>query len=319
MPASIRRSRAARWRVPLLAVPFLAAVPLPPSTGAAAPAAAPVRPMASSSTDTAWVLRFSDEFDGPGLDATKWSPGFGWGDTSGNTVGVCDPDQNSVEDGLLVQRIVRRGSGRRPFRVGCINSRGRHAQLFGYWEARIRAAGCRGSRSSFWAKPDDESWPPELDVVEVYGDDRSRADLTIHWWEDGEHEKSKGRHHGPDFWAGFHVFGAEWSPTEVVWHIDGVEVHRTRRGARHMDDGGPFYTMVEAQVVRASSLCGRWPYYSAQHVDYVRIWDRPAVRPVLGSGSRSGTRPAPRDRRAGSGRRPGVLWDGPARTGWIRP
>ena len=302
MPARNHRHRLGRWSLPLLAaVPLLS-----PAVEAASPpsAARPLAPMASSSA-AGWVLRFNDEFDGRALDRSKWSDGFGWGDTSGNTVGVCDPDHNSVTDGMLVQRIERQGSGARPFRVGCINSRNRHAQLFGYWEARIRAAGCRGARSAFWAKPNDESWPPELDVVEIYGDERRRADLTIHWREDGVHEKSKGRYRGPNFWSDFHVFGAEWTPAEVIWYVDGVERHRTSRGARFMDDGGPFYTMIEAQVVRRSSLCGRWPSYSAQYVDYVRIWDRPGMRPL--AGTRTGTPPAPPGPEARSKRQPRLL------------
>lgn len=233
-----------------------------------------IAPMASSGGG--WNLRFADEFDGSGLDPTKWSSGFGWGDTSRSTVGVCDPDLNQVEDGVLVQRVERRGGGRNPFRVGCINSRDRFAQLYGYWEARMRAVGCRGSRAAFWAKPNDESWPPELDIVEVYGDNRTEAQFTNHWQERGRHRKSKDRFSGPNFNAQFHVFGAEWTPTEIIWYVDGVERFRTKEGTPYMNDGGAFYTMIEAQVLRRSSRCGEWPYYSAQYIDYVRIWQRPS-------------------------------------------
>jgi beta-glucanase (GH16 family) len=224
---------------------------------------------------TGWVLEFEDEFDGTALDPAKWASGFGWGNTSRSTFGYCDPDHNEVDGGRLEQRIERRPQGGMPFSVGCINSRGRFAQLYGFWEARIRMAGCRGARGAFWGKPDDESWPPEIDIVEVYGDHRQEAQLTLHWSERGTHYKSKDTFTDPDFSAGFHVYGAEWTPTETIWFVDGVERFRTPRGARHMDDGGPFYTMLEAQVVRADSACGTWPYYSSQFVDYVRVWSRP--------------------------------------------
>ncbi|MDQ3945427.1 MAG: glycoside hydrolase family 16 protein, partial [Actinomycetota bacterium] len=241
-----------------------------PAGGQARPAAVAVAPYGAP--DGAWRLEFEDDFDGDSLDETKWSSGFGWGETSGNTVGYCDPDHNIVSDGVLEQRIERRTQGGMPFSVGCINSRARFSQLYGYWEASIRMAGCRGARGAFWAKPDDESWPPELDVVEVYGDDRDRADLTIHWEERGDYQRDKGNFTGPDFSAGFHVFAARWSPEETIWYIDGVEVRRTTAGTRFMNDGGAFYTMIEAQVIRESSRCGEWPYYSSQYVDYVRIW-----------------------------------------------
>lgn len=243
-----------------------------PVGGAAEAPAVEVTPYGEP--EGAWQLTFEDDFDGDSLDPTKWSSGFGWGEVSGNTVGYCDPDHNIVSDGLLEQRIERRPQGGMPFSVGCINSRARYSQLYGYWEASIRMAGCKGARGAFWAKPDNESWPPELDVVEVYGDDRDRADLTIHWEQRGDYRRDKGYFTGPDFSAGFHVFAAEWGPEETIWYVDGVERRRTPTGAHFMNDGGAFYTMIEAQVIDAASRCGQWPYYSSQYVDYVRIWSR---------------------------------------------
>lgn len=265
---SLRRQRNRPSKVLCLAcLPVLVAGGPPPPIPSG-----PVKPFGADSPS--WSLRFADEFDGTTLDADKWRSGFGWGPTSDNTVGFCDPDNNIVGGGALIQRVERRSQRGRPFSVGCINGRDRFRQLYGFWEARIRTVGCRGSRAAFWAKPNDESWPPELDVVEVYGDDRQEAELTVHWEKDGEHLEHKGRYRGPDFSADFHIFGAEWKPDEVIWYIDGVERFRTRRGAYMMNDGGPFYTMIEAQVVRASSSCGRWPYYSQQYIDYVRIWEK---------------------------------------------
>lgn len=251
---------------------LLVAVGGVPTGVAARPSDLPLRPYGM--TDGEWILEFEDEFEGSSLDDTKWGSGFGWGDVSRGTYGYCDPDNNVVSDGVLVQTIERRPQAGMPFSVGCINSRQRFAFLYGYWEARIRAPGCRGGRGAFWAKPDDESWPPELDVVEVYGDRRQVADLTLHWNQRGDYSRSKGQYAGPDFTADFHVFAAEWTPEETIWYIDGVERRRIRAGARFMNDGGPFYTMIEAQIVRKNSLCGRWPYYSSQYIDYVRVWTR---------------------------------------------
>jgi beta-glucanase (GH16 family) len=231
-------------------------------------------PADGPSPEARWALSFQDEFDGTALDADKWSSGFGWGEASRSTYGFCDPANNVVGGGVLAQRIEARPQGGMPFSVGCINSQGRFSQLYGFWEARIRVAGCRGARGAFWGKPDDESWPPELDVVEVYGDTRDEAQFTVHYNQQGRHRKSKGRLIGPDFTADFHVYGAEWSPDGVIWFVDGIERFRTHQGARAMAAGGAFYTMVETQVIDPASRCGTWPYYSSQYVDYVRVWSR---------------------------------------------
>ncbi len=121
------------------------------------------------------MLTFSDEFDGGSLDKSKWSNGFGWGQGTNSDYGWCDPANNVVSGGVLAQRIERRPKGGQPFSVGCIHSKNKFAQEYGYWEARIRAARCFGARTAFWGKPNDESWPPEIDVVEVNGDGPDRA------------------------------------------------------------------------------------------------------------------------------------------------
>ncbi|MGH9000684.1 MAG: glycoside hydrolase family 16 protein [Acidimicrobiia bacterium] len=221
-----------------------------------------------------WTPRFSDDFDGDALDPKKWSSGFGWGEVSRRTYGYCAPANNIVGGGVLEQRIERKRRGGRPFTVGCVNSRERFSQLYGFWEARMRVAGCRGARSSFWAKPADESWPPEIDMVEVYGDRRAAAELTVHWEENGRHRQSKGIYEKGDFSEAFHVIGMRWTPYQTIWYVDGVERRRTGAGYRFLNDGGPFYMMLEAQVVRDDSRCGIWPSYSSAYVDYVRVWKR---------------------------------------------
>jgi hypothetical protein len=227
------------------------------------------------------VLSFHDEFDGTSLDKSKWSNGFGWGQDTRSNYGWCDPGANVVSGGVLVQRIDRRPNGGQPFSVGCINSKNRFAQQYGYWEARIRTAGCTGARSAFWGKPNDESWPPEIDVVEVNGDDSRTAKFTVHWQGGGRHQEDQGRFTGPDFADGFHTFGAEWTPDGVTFFVDGVERRHTSAGAGALDNGGAFYTILNSQVIDPDSTCGNVPGESAEYVDYVRIWSPAPLPPKV--------------------------------------
>ena len=264
------------------------------------PAGSPTRPAASVRPQQAaapgadpaeWALTFSDEFDGNSLDKAKWSNGFGWGPDTNSNYGWCDPAENVVSGGVLAQRIERRPGGAEPFSVGCINSKDKFAQQYGYWEARIRTARCYGSRSAFWGKPNDESWPPEIDVVEVNGEAPRTAKFTVHWG-DGGHQESQGSFTGPDFSDGFHTFGAQWTPQGVTWFVDGVERRRTPAGAGFLDDGGAFYTILNSQVIEPDSTCGRVPGDSVEYVDYVRIWT-PAPRPSREPSGGGGNGPGP--------------------------
>jgi hypothetical protein len=227
------------------------------------------------------VLSFHDEFDGASLDTSKWSNGFGWGPDTRSNYGWCDAGNNVVSGGVLSQRIDRRPKGGQPFSVGCIHSKNKFAQQYGYWEARIRSAGCIGARTAFWGKPNDESWPPEIDVVEVNGegpDGSRRAKFTVHWQKGGRHLQSQEEFIGPDFNDGFHTFGAEWTPDGVTFSVDGVERRRTAAGAAALGAAGPFYTILNSQVIEPDSTCGRISARSAAYVDYVRVWS-PAPKP----------------------------------------
>ncbi len=235
----------------------------------------PPAPLAS--TGGLWLLSFSDEFEGRALDETKWSNGFGWGETAGHVAGGCDPANNVVEDGVLLQRADNRAFRDRPYSAACIHTRNKFAQLYGYYEARIRVPRGPGLHSAFWGKPNDESWPPELDVEEISGGIPERVTMSVHWRENSGHRFRNSKFNGGDFSSDYHVFGAEWSPEGTVWFVDGIERARIADGAPYMDDGGPFYLIVNLQVGLVGAglpdATTAWP--AGQYVDYVRVWARP--------------------------------------------
>lgn len=223
-----------------------------------------------------WVLQFRDEFHGSSLDGSKWSNGFGWGDTADHAQEYCAPENNVVGNGLLVQRLDNGPQRGRPYTAGCIHTKDKFSQLYGFWEARIRVPRGRGFVSAFWAKPNSEAWPPELDIEEVLGGRTNTVRMTIFWEQNETVQRSQGRVTGPDLSEEFHVFGAQWGPTQTIWYLDGVERFRTNAGADAMADKGPFYMMVNTHI--ATNFGGLpddsvlWPSY--QLVDYVRVWTR---------------------------------------------
>ena len=260
--------------------PPVDAGPLDPVGGLLPPGLVPPLPLAS--TGGLWLLTFSDEFDGTELDPSKWTNGFGWGETAGHVAGACDPANNVVSGGVLHQWADNRPLLGRPYAAACIHSRDKFAQLHGYFEARIRVPRGPGLHSAFWAKPNDESWPPELDVEEISGGVPDRVTMSVHWRDETGYRFQNSKFFGPDFSAGFHTFGAEWSPSGTVWYVDGVERARISAGADFMDDRGPFYLILNLQVgLRGAGLPdATTPWPASQYVDYVRVWTR-SLDPVM--------------------------------------
>jgi beta-glucanase (GH16 family) len=242
-------------------------------------------PAPAASSGGIWLLTFDDEFDGPGVDAAKWSNGFGWGESADHVAAYCDPAGNTVESGVLVQRADNRPLGGKPYRGACLNTKNKFSQLYGYWEARMKVPAGAGLWSAFWAKPNDESWPPELDVEEISGHATDRVIMTVHWREGTAHRADNRKFSGPDFAADYHVFGAEWAPEGTTWYVDGVERGRTPEGAAHMSEGGAFYLLLDLQagLAGAEPPDASTPWPAIRAVDYVRVWSRPALPapPVL--------------------------------------
>lgn len=232
--------------------------------------------------DGDWSLTFEDRFDQGSLDTSKWSIGYGWGRTSdGRREYVRDRDvwiDDSADQ--LVLNIDHDGND--GWYSGAVNTKDKHAQQHGYWEARLKPPeAVSGLLPSFWAKPNNEDWPPEIDVVEWMGS-RTTSVHHVHYRDDSGKD-DWGYYHdtGEDLSANFHVYGCEWTPEEVIWYLDGEEVARTSAGSgshsRHLNYGQPFYTMLSCHIWDQDWLGGspedlsNYPYQ--YRADWVRIWE----------------------------------------------
>ncbi|MCA1841672.1 MAG: glycoside hydrolase family 16 protein [Actinobacteria bacterium] len=230
--------------------------------------------------DEGWVLQFDDEFDGDMLDPSRWSNGFGWGDTADYSQERCAAANTLVGDGVLIQRLDDDDHGATRYTSGCVNTKGKFSQIYGFWEARIKVPRGAGLVGAFWLKPNNESWPPETDIAEVLGTDPRTLRMAVFWRNAEGIQRRQARWNGPDLSDGFHVFGLAWTPRESIWYVDGQERWRTAAGAGAMAARGPFYMMLNAHI--GTNFGGTpdgsviWPAY--QLVDYVRVWTAAADR-----------------------------------------
>jgi beta-glucanase (GH16 family) len=226
---------------------------------------------------------FSDEFDGARVDFDKWSSGYPWGCTS-ETTGERQcyvPEALTVRDGRLVIEADRDPGGRLPYRSGMVVSHPRFSQRYGYFEMRAKLPRGKGLWPAFWLLPEPAgTWPPELDVMEHFGSEPDRVLVAQHWRDAAGRERRRGRTvAGPDFTAGFHTFGLSWSPTAIVWYVDGVERFRSRRDIPAEE----MYVLVNLAVGgeapgQPDATTG---FPSRMEVDYVRVWEDPAPAHLL--------------------------------------
>jgi len=111
------------------------------------------------------------------------------------------------------------------FISGLLTSRQSFSQLYGYFEIRARIPSGKALWPAFWLLPVDKSWPPELDIIEVVGQQPDLIVSTAHWANAaGEHKYSGCRTKLPDANRDFHLYGALWTARRITYFIDRVAV-----------------------------------------------------------------------------------------------
>jgi beta-glucanase (GH16 family) len=150
----------------------------------------------------------------------------------------------------------------------------RFAFTYGTVDARLRVPAGKGLWSALWMLPAFGHSRPEVDIVEVLGDNTRKSYQSLHRRD----RKSKPLQHterGVDLADGWHVYRLEWLPGRLRWYLDGKLVF-TVKGYEVPDE--PMYLMANLAVG------GRWPgspnestrFPASLAIDYIKI--RPAVR-----------------------------------------
>ena len=250
-----------------------------------------------------WMLAFEDQFDtlrfwDSETNSGRWEPHYPWGGRTNPSNGelqyYVDPRPNgdsralarfspfSIANGTLAisarpfSEELRAETGHK-FASGLMTTARNFSFTYGYVEMRARVPRGRGLWSAFWLAPMDQTWPPEIDVLESLGHDTRSYIMTTHSSFLGFHSQSQFRAETPDLAENFHVYAVKWTKEEIVWYFDGQQVASmaTPRGAHK-----PMYLIVNLAVG------GNWPgspdastlFPASLHVDYIRAYLPPIGR-----------------------------------------
>jgi beta-glucanase (GH16 family) len=233
----------------------------------------------------AWELAFEDTFTGNSLNTESWEIGFGWGTETNNSAESISADHVTVADDQL--HIT--ASPENGVEAGCINTKDRVTVSPGtYIEARLRPPKRTGFLPAFWAKPNSEAWPPELDFFELFqdgsgSDDWTTAHYNVHYSSSGEpgdgstHESDPTNHDvGSDLTTAFHVYGCKWLSDRVEWYFDGQKVGESTDATAMdaLERGAPFYLMLNIHVDKIGTTDRTETWDEELTVDWVRLWNQ---------------------------------------------
>ncbi|WP_227132768.1 glycoside hydrolase family 16 protein [Halorubellus salinus] len=158
-----------------------------------------------------------------------------------------------------------------------------------YFEARCNFIQGVGWQNAFWSKPNDEAWPPEIDVVEYLQPSASRADESshnLHYAASGipgdssTHRSVNGSHEysSESEWPGntFHVYGVEWREDAIRHYVDGQLVEETTDPdvLESFNRGGPEYLMLSLNLDNVGTTDKSVSWEGREYLtDWVRVWD----------------------------------------------
>jgi beta-glucanase (GH16 family) len=244
-----------------------------------------------------WTLSWGDEFNGAGLDTTKWVYDIGgkkWGNQELEYYSD-RPENIAVHDGNLVinarqEKFTGPDHATWNYTSARIKTLGKFSQAYGRFEARMKLPSGQGMWPAFWMLGDNierVGWEQcgEIDIMENLGKEPSIVYGTIHgpgYLGDGGLESHYTLPGAKRFADDFHVFALEWEPSVIRFYVDNaLYVTRTLAdippGKKWAFDH-PFFLLLNLAVG------GDWPgnpdastvFPQTMLIDYVRVYQKSA-------------------------------------------
>ncbi|BDG10738.1 glycoside hydrolase family 16 protein [Anaeromyxobacter paludicola] len=271
------------------------ATPTPPPVPGPTPVPTPTGSPTPGPTGTpipsplpGYHLVWHDEFDGGGLDPTKWTAVTGPRRDSQRTT-----DAVSVHDGMVTLETYTEGG---THYTGFLTTGTAFAPTYGYFEARIRFDDAPGEWCSFWLLSPDNGNPlgdpavagAEVDIVEHRVTDpkgwtalRDLVKEEVHWDGYGASEKSSPEHvvplaDGSPVQGAWHTYSVLWSDQGYWFYADGALLHSFAQGLSKRGEQVMLTCEVEdaswAGYVPTGGYGARGASQVHMDVDWVRVW-----------------------------------------------
>jgi beta-glucanase (GH16 family) len=232
------------------------------------------------------VLTFHDEFDEDSISREGTGEASCWTDHLWYEQPM-PPGRHSVSGGVL---HLYAGDG---LGIATVNSSGEgFTQRFGYFEARIKLPGGKGTWPAFWAISRAHAFEggaaSELDIMEGQGIRSTGYFATLHRDSGSGHDRQNSGNFiktGTDLSKDFHRYGALWPPDSdlIVFYFDGKPVGSALK--YDTTDQAPMMVIlgnVYGDMIGSNQPDETTPHPADMQVDYVRIYQFEDRLPAAG-------------------------------------
>lgn len=217
-------------------------------------------------TKSGWTLTFQDEFDQTELSSLQWNK-VNSGYKEHGRLHYYLPEQVDSSSGTLNLHVNKKPYKDFPYRSGAVTTQGLHEQLYGKYEIRAKFPSGQGLFPAIWLLPSNNKPYPEIDIVEMLGQQPKELWHVAHK-NDGERDYKLTRGFDGSEW---HIYTLDWHENVLIFYIDGHEKFRTPNISNT-----PMYLWMNVAVG------GTWVgdpnektvFPSSMEVDYVRIYSK---------------------------------------------
>jgi len=133
---------------------------------------------------------------------------------------------------------------------GELNTYHSFSQLYGFFEARMELPAGQGLWPAFWMIPENGSWPPEIDIMEMLGNDPTTYYTSVHSGTASAEVNAGQADHVADTSKAYHEFAVDWTPTTLTYYFDNKPVFSTPTPS---DMNVPMYLEINL------AMGGGWP------------------------------------------------------------
>ena len=254
-------------------------------------------------TKEGYTLDFSDEFNGPELDKTKWTDYYlpHWTKNPENAKA-----QYKFEDGSLIEYITEDQKPWSPEHDGTVRSSAimsfdknwihnfsgttdnqdrepwvGYATTYGYFEIRAKFADCSGGGHQAWwmvgMQNDTDDWfnsmeTGEIDIIESFFSKPDTWRIAAYGWNDPNFQTSWMISEEPvpsgDPTSEYHIYGLDWSPGSLKFYYDN-ELYKEINQAPDYPMGTILNIYTDAGSGEHNNV---WPKQWA--IDYFRVWKK---------------------------------------------
>lgn len=240
-------------------------------------------------TPEGYQLVWNDEFNKDGEPGDEWwyeTGAGGWGNNEIQNYVKCKAPNGdalaNISNGIL-SITCKNISGQ----VYSIRMNTAKAWTYGYFEARLKCPGGKGTWPAFWMMPKNfTAWPDdgEIDIMEEVGYNPDKVQSTIHC---KAYNHSIGTQRGsgdvsvPGAESEFHVYACEWTADFIRFFFDGKQVFRFDNDKKGNKDTWPFNAPFYLKLNLAWG--GNWggaqgidekALPAVYQIDYVRVFQK---------------------------------------------